>query len=70
MLSNVPLKNILHDKSLSLILVQDTDIIVTYTDAVGDIQTSTIKAKDLSDSWVWEDPDDENHKQIKKNEVY
>ncbi|XXG39168.1 hypothetical protein AAC387_Pa01g0197 [Persea americana] len=48
--------------------LQDTDIIVTYTDALGDIQTSTIKAKYLSDSWVWEDPDDENHKQIKKNE--
>ncbi|XP_077246850.1 putative galacturonosyltransferase 3 isoform X2 [Tasmannia lanceolata] len=40
---------------------KDTDIIATYTDVSGVVQISTIKSKDLSDSWVWENPLDRKH---------
>lgn len=52
-----------------MLFVQDIDIIVTYTDASGAIQTSTVKSKDLSPSWVWEDPDDKNHESLKDSKV-
>lgn len=52
-----------------LFFVQDVDIIVTYTDASGAIQTSTIKSKDLSPSWVWEGPDDKNHGLLRDSKV-
>ncbi|XXG87413.1 hypothetical protein AAC387_Pa11g2104 [Persea americana] len=48
---------------------KDVDIIVTYTDASGAIQTSTIKSKDLSPSWVWEGPDDKNHGLLRDSKV-
>ncbi|XP_058090616.1 probable galacturonosyltransferase 3 isoform X2 [Magnolia sinica] len=40
---------------------KDIDIIVTYTDVSGDIRIANIKSKDLSPSWVWEDPNNKNH---------
>lgn len=35
--------------------MQDIEIIFTYTNASGSIQTGTIRSKDLSDSWIWTD---------------
>ncbi|XP_023740349.1 probable galacturonosyltransferase 3 [Lactuca sativa] len=39
---------------------KDIDIIVTYTDTSGAIRIKTIKSKDLSPSWVWKNPIDDN----------
>ncbi|RZC45738.1 hypothetical protein C5167_038693 [Papaver somniferum] len=43
----------------------DIDITATYTDASGAVQISTVKSKDLSSSWVWQHPNDENLNQLK-----
>ncbi|KAJ0428519.1 putative polygalacturonate 4-alpha-galacturonosyltransferase [Helianthus annuus] len=39
---------------------KDIDIIVTYTDTSGAIKIRTVKSKDLSASWVWKNPIDDN----------
>lgn len=40
---------------------KDLDIVATYTDTSGNIRINTVKYGDLSDSWVWENPTDQNH---------
>ncbi|XP_028553015.1 uncharacterized protein LOC110095200 [Dendrobium catenatum] len=37
------------------------DITVLYTDVSGGVRTRTINSRDLSSSWVWENPDDGKH---------
>lgn len=39
---------------------KDIDIIVTYTDTSGAIRIRTVKSKDLSASWVWKNPINDN----------
>ncbi|KAI3812119.1 hypothetical protein L1987_16825 [Smallanthus sonchifolius] len=39
---------------------KDIDIIVTYTDTSGAIKIRTVKSKDLSASWVWKNPIDDD----------
>ncbi|KAF9594662.1 hypothetical protein IFM89_034345 [Coptis chinensis] len=48
----------------SYLLEEDIDIIATYTDAYGVVQISTVKSKDLSASWVWQNPDNKSHDQL------
>ncbi|KAI3956185.1 hypothetical protein MKW98_008703 [Papaver atlanticum] len=43
----------------------DIDITATYIDASGAVQISTVQSKDLSSSWVWQHPNDENLHQLK-----
>ncbi|XP_076927530.1 putative galacturonosyltransferase 3 [Bidens hawaiensis] len=45
---------------------KDIDIIVTYTDTSGAIKIRTVKSKNLSASWVWKNPIDDN--QIKEED--
>ncbi|KAL5715468.1 polygalacturonate 4-alpha-galacturonosyltransferase [Ranunculus cassubicifolius] len=47
----------------------DIDIIATYTDASGNIRISTVKSKDLSPSWVWQNPDNKSHDQLYSEQV-
>lgn len=49
--------------------MQNIDIIVTYTDANGAIRTRSINSKDLSTSWVWRYPSDEDGDQKKSSKV-
>lgn len=46
--------------SYSPVFVQDIDIIVTYTDTSGSVRIRTVKSRDLSASWIWRSPTDEN----------
>ncbi|PIN14774.1 Polygalacturonate 4-alpha-galacturonosyltransferase [Handroanthus impetiginosus] len=39
---------------------KDIDIIVTYTDPSGAVQVRSVRSRDLSASWVWKSPGDEN----------
>ncbi|KAG5526902.1 hypothetical protein RHGRI_032980 [Rhododendron griersonianum] len=39
---------------------KDIDIIVTYTDTSGSVRIRTVKSRDLSASWIWRSPTDEN----------
>ncbi|KAJ4962175.1 hypothetical protein NE237_022114 [Protea cynaroides] len=41
------------------------EIIATYSDASGAIQTSAVKSKDLSASWIWENTAEKNHNERK-----
>lgn len=50
--------------------MQDIDIIVTYTDTSGAIRIRTVKSKDLSASWVWKNPIDENQSKEEELKVY
>lgn len=52
-----------------LLCMQNIDIIVTYTDANGAIRTRSINSKDLSTSWVWRYPSDEDGDQKKSSKV-
>ncbi|KAM3220568.1 putative galacturonosyltransferase 3 [Capsicum annuum] len=47
---------------------KNIDILVTYTDANGAVRTRSINSKDLSTSWVWRYPSDEDgdHKKSSK----
>lgn len=47
---------------------KDIDIIVTYSDPSGAIRVSSVRARDLSASWVWKDPLDEDHHQMKSSQ--
>ncbi|KAL1348705.1 hypothetical protein HN51_024707 [Arachis hypogaea] len=40
---------------------KDIDIIATYSDASGHFQLARLKMRDLSDSWIWENPTNENN---------
>ncbi|XP_058785833.1 probable galacturonosyltransferase 3 [Vicia villosa] len=42
---------------------KDIDIIATYSDASGHIRLARLKMRDLSDSWVWENPSNANTEQ-------
>nr|GMD39020.1 probable galacturonosyltransferase 3 isoform X1 [Ipomoea batatas] len=39
---------------------KDIDIIVTYSDASGAVRAMRVKSDNLSKSWVWKNPSDEN----------
>lgn len=43
---------------------KDIDIIVTYTDTSGAVRIRNVKSKDLSASWIWKTPINDNHEQI------
>ncbi|KAG9443096.1 hypothetical protein H6P81_018950 [Aristolochia fimbriata] len=47
---------------------ENVNILATYTDASGDIRTVSVNSKDLSDSWFWENPADQNHELFKDAE--
>nr|POE60348.1 putative galacturonosyltransferase 3 [Quercus suber] len=47
---------------------QDIDIIATYSDTSGAIRISRVKMRDLSASWVWENPMDVHHDQSTSSE--
>lgn len=42
---------------------KDIEILVSYSDPSGDVRIRSVKSKDLSASWVWKIPLDENHDQ-------
>lgn len=52
-----------------LLLMQNIDILVTYTDANGAVRTRSINSKDLSTSWVWRYPSDEDGDHKKSSKV-
>lgn len=41
--------------------IQDIDIVATYSDTSGAIRLGRVKMKDLSASWMWDNPIDGNH---------
>lgn len=52
--------------------VKDIEIMVTYSDASGAVRVGSVKAKDLSSSWVWQTPSNQyddhvNNSQTPKN---
>ena len=49
--------------------IQDIDIIATYSDPSGAIRISRVKMRDLSASWVWENPMDVHPDQSTSSEV-
>ncbi|KAF5204824.1 Hexosyltransferase [Thalictrum thalictroides] len=53
----------------SHLLEEDIDITATYTDASGVVRISTVKSKDLSASWVWQNPDNKSHDQLYNDQV-
>lgn len=48
--------------------VEDIDIMVTYSDSSGAIRVRSVKAKDLSPSWVWQTPTGHYHDFIKSSQ--
>ncbi|KAM3695833.1 hypothetical protein ACJW31_07G164100 [Castanea mollissima] len=48
---------------------QDIDIIATYSDTSGAIRISRVKMRDLSASWVWENPMDVHRDQSTSSET-
>lgn len=50
--------------------MQDIDIIVTYNDPSGAVRISTVKSRDLSASWIWRSPSDEDHHHTLSSQVY
>lgn len=50
--------------------IQDIDIIASYSDTSGAVRISRVKMRDLSASWVLENPIDRNHDQPKSWEVF
>lgn len=49
--------------------IQDIDIIATYSDTSGAVRIGRVKMRDLSASWVWENPLDANHKKSRSSQV-
>lgn len=49
--------------------IQDFDIVATYSDASGAVRISRVKMRDLSASWVWENPMDGNLDQPQISQV-
>lgn len=49
--------------------IQDIDIIATYSDASGHIRQARLKMRDLSDSWIWENPTNGNNEYQKNSQV-
>ncbi|OVA00617.1 Glycosyl transferase [Macleaya cordata] len=56
-------------KADNRLLEEDIYITATYTDASGAVRINTVKSKDLSASWVWQNPDDESSNQIKSGQA-
>lgn len=54
---------------ISFFLFQDIDIMVTYSDASGAVRVGSVKAKDLSSSWVWKTPTSHHDDRVKNSEV-
>lgn len=52
-----------------LLVMQNIDILVTYTDANGAVRTRSINSKDLSTSWIWRYPSDEDGDHEKSSKV-
>lgn len=46
---------------ISMYFIQDIDIVATYSDTSGAIRLGRVKMKDLSASWMWDNPVDGNH---------
>lgn len=57
-----------YDKSFTL-FAQDMDIIVAYTDRLGDFQISIVKMSQLSPSWIFKSPTDVGDNLPKKSKV-
>lgn len=55
------------DESVNLD-VKDIDIMVTYSDASGAVRVGSVKAKDLSPSWVWKIPGSHHDDHVKNSE--
>lgn len=47
---------------------KDIDIIATYSDASGHIRLARLKMRDLSDSWIWENPTNGNNEYQKNSQ--
>ncbi|BAT77426.1 hypothetical protein LR48_Vigan04g259100 [Vigna angularis] len=47
---------------------KDIDIIATYSDASGHVRLARLKMRDLSDSWVWENPTNGNNEYQKSSQ--
>lgn len=50
--------------------MQDIDIIVTYSDASGTVRAMRVKSDNLSKSWVWKNPSDENDDGKESSKVF
>lgn len=50
--------------------MQDIDIIVTYSDASGAVRAMRVKSDNLSKSWVWKNPSDENDDGKESSKVF
>lgn len=48
---------------------KDIDIIVTYSDPSGAVRIRSIRSRDLSASWVWKNPGNENYSLTKSSQV-
>lgn len=42
---------------------------VTYSDASGAVRVGSVKAKDLSSSWVWQTPTNQYDDHVKNSQV-
>jgi len=49
--------------------MQEIDIIATYSDASGHVRLARLKMRDLSDSWIWENPTNGNTEYQKSSQV-
>jgi len=49
--------------------MQDIDIIATYSDTSGHVRLARLKMRDLSDSWIWENPTNGNSEYQKSSQV-
>ncbi|GAB2291647.1 Probable galacturonosyltransferase 3 [Dionaea muscipula] len=43
---------------------KDIDLIISHSDASGAVRVSSVKARDLSSSWVWKNPIVEDHEKM------
>ncbi|CAI9769764.1 unnamed protein product [Fraxinus pennsylvanica] len=48
---------------------KDIDIIVTYSDLSGAVRIRSVRSRDLSASWVWKSPSNENYSLTKSSQV-
>ncbi|KAL2519849.1 putative galacturonosyltransferase 3 [Forsythia ovata] len=48
---------------------KDIDIIVTYSDPSGAVRIRSVRSRDLSASWVWKNPSNENYGLTKSSQV-
>lgn len=52
-----------------IFFLQDIEIMVTYSAPSGAIQVRTVRSRDLSASWVWRSPGDQNRDQTRISRV-